>query len=175
MTLKEIVDVFSALLTPVTTMITVYIAWQQHKVSRSILRKDLYEKRLRIYQVFMSYLSEIARNRNVNYNRVMQFYAESSECEFLFTAEIVKKADELYQKGIEFSHLNNQLNPSDGSNGLSVGEQRSIVVREESELYRWFTDQISNTRELLREEMSIQESRMPSLVTLNIQKINQKK
>jgi len=59
MTFKEIVDVLNALLTPVIAGTTVYIAWQQYQVSRLTLRKDLYEKRLRVYQVFMSYLSEI--------------------------------------------------------------------------------------------------------------------
>jgi hypothetical protein len=163
------------LITPLTALIAVYIAWQQYKVSRSILRKDLYEKRLRVYQAFMSYLSEIVRNGKVDCNRAIQFYAESSECEFLFNSELVEKADELYKQGIELWYLNNQLNPADGSTGLPVGEQRSQVAHEASELYRWFTDQLSNTRELFKEQMSIQERRMPSLVTLNSPKRKKEK
>ena len=167
MTFKEIVDVLNALLTPVTAGTTVYIAWQQYQVSRLTLRKDLYEKRLRVYQAFMSYLSEIVRDGKVHHNRVRQFYAEASEGDFLFDVELVEKADELYKQGIQLWYLYDQLCPFDGSPGLPVGDERSRIAHEESELLEWFINQISTTRELFREQMSIQEKRVPSLVKLN--------
>ncbi|MEA5571316.1 hypothetical protein [Calothrix sp. UHCC 0171] len=167
MAFKEIVDVLNALLTPVIAGTTVYIAWQQYQVSRLTLRKDLYEKRLRVYQAFMSYLSEIVREGKVHHNRVIQFYAEASEGEFLFDAELVEKADELYKQGIQLWYLHNQLYPFDGSPGLPVGDERSRVAHEDSELLEWFINQISTTRELFRKQMSIQERRVPSLVKLN--------
>jgi hypothetical protein len=170
MTLKEIVDVFNALLTPVIAGTTVYIAWQQYQVSRLTLKKDLYEKRLRVYQAFMSYLSEIVRDGKIHHNRVAQFYAEASESEFLFDIEVLEKADELYKQGIQLWYLHNQLYPFDGSPGLPVGDKRSRVADENSELLLWFTNQISNTRELFRKQMSIQERRIPSLVKLKGQK-----
>ncbi|MBU7585164.1 MAG: hypothetical protein KAF91_20115 [Nostoc sp. TH1S01] len=167
MTLKEIIDVFNALLTPVIAGTTVYIAWQQYQVSRLTLRKDLYEKRLRVYQAFMSYLSEIVRDGKVHHNRVLQFYAEASEGEFLFDAELVEKADELYNQGIQLSYLHNQLYPFDGSPGLPLGDERSSIAHENAELLKWFTNQIYITRELFRKKMSIQERKLPSLVKLN--------
>jgi hypothetical protein len=167
MTFKEVVYVFNALLTPVIAGTTVYIAWQQYQVSCLTLRKDLYEKRLRVYQVFMSYLSEIVRDGKVHHNRVIQFSADASECEFLFDAELVEKADELYEQGIQLWYLYNQLYPFDGSPGLSVGDERSRIAHQESELLKWFMNQISTTRELFRKQMSIQERRVPSLVNLN--------
>lgn len=166
MIFKEVVDVLNALLTPVIAGTTVYIAWQQYQVSRLTLKKDLYEKRLRVYQAFMSYLSEIARNGKVHDNRVAQFYAEASESEFLFDSEVVEKADELYEQGIQLWYLDNQLYPFDGSPGLPVGDERSRIAHEQSELLRWFLNQISDTRELFRGQISIQERKLPSLVKL---------
>jgi hypothetical protein len=164
MTFKEIIDVLNALLTPVIAGTTVYIAWQQYQVSRLTLKKDLYEKRFRVYQAFMSYLSEIVRDGKLHHNRAIQFYAEASEGEFLFDAEVVEKAEELYRQGIQLCYLYNQLYPFDGTPGLPVGDERSRIAYEESALLEWFTDQISTTRELFRKQMSIQERRVPSLV-----------
>ena len=56
MTVKEIVDVCSALLTPLIAVITTYIAYQQYRVSELTLKKELYERRIKIYGVFESYL-----------------------------------------------------------------------------------------------------------------------
>ncbi|MBC7824102.1 MAG: hypothetical protein H7126_09500 [Candidatus Parcubacteria bacterium] len=164
MTFKEVVDVLNALLTPVIAGTTVYIAWQQYQVSRLTLKKDLYEKRLRVYQAFMSYLGEIVRDGKVNRNRATQFYAEASEGEFLFDSEVVEKADELYKQSIQLWRLCNQLYPSDGSPGLPVGDERSRIVGEESKLLEWLSNQDSDIRELFRRQMSIQERRFPSLV-----------
>jgi hypothetical protein len=167
MTAKEIIDILNALLTPVIAGTTVYVAWQQYTVSRLTLKKDLCEKRLRVYQVFMSYLSEIARDGKVHHNRVAQFYAEASESDFLFDAEIVNQADELYHKGIQLWYLHNQLYPFDGSHGIPVGDERSRISQEESELLGWFLEQISSTRNLFKDQMAIQEKRFPSLIKMN--------
>jgi hypothetical protein len=170
MTIKEIIDIFSALLTPVIAGTTAYVAWQQYQVSRLTLKKDLYEKRLRVYQAFMSYLSDIARDGKVHHNRVAQFYAEASESMFLFDSEIVNLADEFYQQGIELWHLHEQIYPFDGSPGLPVGHERTRICGEETELLRWFLEQISRTRVLFQEQMALQERKFPSLIKSNPKK-----
>ncbi|WP_051470225.1 hypothetical protein [Fischerella sp. PCC 9605] len=166
MKFKELVDIFNALLTPVIAVTTIYIAWQQYQVSQLSLKKDLYEKRLRVFQVFMSYLSEIVREGKVSYNRCLQFLADASEAEFLFDEEITNQAKNLYNKGIELWHLSNQLYPFDGSPGLPTGEERSRVAHKQSELLAWFSNQVSETRKMFRREMSIQEQKRPSIIKL---------
>lgn len=158
MTLKEIVETFNALLTPVIAGTTIYIAWQQYQVSQLSLRKDLYEKRLRVFHVFMSYLSEIVREGKVNFNRSLQFIADASEADFLFDEEVARKAEELYNKGLELAGLNNQLYPFDGGQGLPVGDERSRVAHDQSELLAWFANQILK-REKCLESKSLSKSK----------------
>jgi len=166
MVFKEVVDILSALLTPVIGGTTVYIAWQQYQVSRIALKKDLFDKRFRVYQAFRSYLSDIAREGTIDDNRLFEFYAESSECEFLFDNEVVEKADELFKQGIQLSYLHNQLSPVDGRSGLPEGDERSRIARKKADLLEWFEDQISDTRKLFKVQMGIQERRSPSLINL---------
>ena len=45
------------------------------------------------------------RDGKLHHNRVIQFYAEAGEGEFLFDAEVVEKADELYRS----EHRNVQI------------------------------------------------------------------
>ncbi len=47
--LQALIDVFSALLTPVIAAIAVYVAYQQWQTNRRRLQLDLYDRRLRIY------------------------------------------------------------------------------------------------------------------------------
>jgi hypothetical protein len=161
---KEIILVLSGLLTPVVACTTVYIAWQQYRVSRLSLRKDLYKKRLRVYRVYMSFLSEIVREGKVNYTRVAQFYTESVEADFLFDQEIIERAEEFRTKGMRLAYLCDCLYPFDGSPGLAVGEKRSRMADEEIELNQWFMRQIPITRMRFKEQMAIQEHKILSII-----------
>jgi len=167
MTFKEIVEGLSALLTPVIAVTTVYIAYRQYQVSLLVLKKDLYERRLRIFQAFMSYFSEIVQGGGqIRPNRTFQFYLEASESEFLFNTKVVEKVDQIYKKGIKLSYLYNKLYPCDGSEGLPKGEERSRIVQEHTEILRWFDKESSDTRVLLREQISLQERKRSSLIKL---------
>lgn len=167
MTFKEIVEGLSALLTPIIAVTTVYIAYRQYQVSLLVLKKDLYERRLRIFQAFMSYFSEIVQGAGqIRPNRTFQFYLEASESEFLFNTEVVEKADEIYKKGIELSYLYNELSPFDGSQGLPIGEERSRIAQQHMKILEWFEKESSDTRALLREQISLQERKRSSLIKL---------
>lgn len=159
MTLKDYVQILSALLTPITTILTIYIAWQQYQVNHFSLRNQLYERRLRVFQTFMSYLSDITREGKTNYQRTVQFYAETREAVFLFDDEIPKRAKEFYYKGIKLSYLREQLYPSTGEPGLPVGDERSRIAHDEEDLLKWFLDQLEVTEELFKQQMKITRGR----------------
>ena len=121
----------------------------------SSLKNALYERRLKVFNAFMSFLADIARQGRSDYQRVGQFYAETSEAVFLFDAKVVDKAEELYKKGIELVFLHEQLYPSDGSPGLPTSSERSKVAQEQAALLRWFSEQIREVRELFKRQMQV--------------------
>ncbi len=153
--LREFIQILSGLLTPLVAVIAVYIAWQQYRIQHYSLRNQLYERRYVVFKAFMSFLSEIIRQRKSDYQRVGQFYAEASEADFLFPESVAKKRDEIYEKAIDLIALNERMYPSDGSEGLPVGEERSAVAQKANELLKWFVREIPKTKELLKSEMKI--------------------
>lgn len=155
MAVKEYVEIFNALLTPLIAILTAYIAWQQYQVNHSSLRSQLYERRLVVFRAFMSYLVDISREGRTTAQRAAQFYSEVIEAEFLFRGNITKKAEELYLQGIELAHVHEQLYPADKSPGLPVGDERSKVSRQQTALLKWFGEQTKVVKELFKREMRI--------------------
>lgn len=153
--LRDFIEISSGFLTPLVAIIAAYIAWQQYRIQHHSLRNQLYERRYVVFKAFMSFLSEIMRRGKSDYQRVSQFYAEASEADFLFPVSIAQKRDELYEKAIDLTTLNERMYPSDGSEGLPVGEERSAVAKEANELLKWFVGEIPKTKELFKTEMKI--------------------
>lgn len=155
MPVKSYVDIFSSLLTPVVAILTVYIAWQQYQINNSSLKNALYERRLKVFNAFTSFVADVAREGKTNYQRVGQFYAEASEALFLFDSKVTNKLEELYQEGVNLVYLGEQLYPPDGSSGLPVGVERSEIVHEQAALLRYFNEQIREIRELFEKQMKM--------------------
>jgi len=142
-------------LTPVIAFIVAYIAYQQYKINKLRLRHELYERRLRVYKAVQAFLSEILRGGDIGFDRCSQFYADASEATFLFDKSVQEFIDEIYRKAIDMHALHERMYPSDGSPALPVGEERSRVVHENSELLKWLVDQLSISKELFRKHMGV--------------------
>lgn len=155
MTLKDLVDIFSALLTPVIALLASYIAWQQYKIQHRSYNGQMYERRREVFRAFMVYLSHVMRDGKTTYESIGQFYADSSEADFLFSEAVTRKRDELYSRGIDMVAGHERMYPRDGSQGLPVGEERSKVAREHSEHLKWIFTQIPEVRRIFKAEMSV--------------------
>ena len=160
MTVKEIVDVCSALLTPLIAVITTYIAYQQYRVSELTLKKELYERRIKIYGIFESYFNEIMQGGGqIKPDRVARFYSEAIESEFLFNSQVVNKVKELCDKGIKLSYLYNKICSFNSSQENIQPKESACISEEHLELLRWFDQQAKETRALLKYQISIQKQR----------------
>jgi len=154
MEIKDVVEILIAALTPLIAILAVYIAYQQYKVNHHALRNQLYERRYRVFEATMAYLAEIMRHGKTDFRRVGQFYAETSEAEFLFTEKVTDHLELLYQKGIDLEQLGDKLFPPDGSQGVT-GEERGRVAKEKGDLFKWFNAQLQKTRDVFRSEMKV--------------------
>jgi hypothetical protein len=154
MTAKELIDLFSALLTPLIAILAVYIAWQQYRIQHKTFNGQMYERRHTVFKAFMSFFSEIMRDGRITYPRLAQFYAEASDADFLFRKSIADKREELHTRGIAMARCYEIMYPHDGSPGLPVGDERSKVAHEHNEHLTWFIAQIAETKRLFRTEMA---------------------
>ena len=124
----------------------VYIAYQQYRINKQRLRHETYKRRLAVYKCAQRYLSEIFRDGKTTFDRALQFNSEASESAFLFDKSVQNKIDKIFKKSLDMAATREEMYPSDGSSGLPVGDERSKVARKHSELLRWHTEQLKETR-----------------------------
>lgn len=151
----EIVQLLMSFLTALTALFAGYIAWQQYQLGQRQFRHELYDRRLKVFQAARSFLSDIAREGKARFYRCVQFYAEASEAEFLFGTDIVNLIEELYSQGLKLSELNDQLYPETGDPGLPVGDKRSSVAREKSEVLKKMMDNLSKLKKAFKPYLSV--------------------
>lgn len=90
------IEVSSALLTPIIAATVAWIAWQQWKTARSKLRLDLFDRRMAIYRDAAAALALITRDGSARKNEAFQrMLAAWQESQFLFGREVVQHLDEL--------------------------------------------------------------------------------
>jgi hypothetical protein len=152
------IDILSALLVPLIAIVGAYIAYQQYRTNRQRLRHETYERRLAVYKSVQRYLSEILRDGRTTYDRALQFYSEASEEAFLFDDSVQGKIDELYKKSIDMAAVHEKLYPSDGSSGLPVGEERSRISNEMSELLKWHLNLLQESRPFFAKKLGLKDT-----------------
>jgi hypothetical protein len=155
MEFKELIAIFSALLTPLIAILAIFIAYRQYKVNRSRLNHELYVRRLEVFKAIRRYISSIAREGKTDFPTVIQFYSDAGEADFLFKDDIPEQIEKLYKKGLELAELHEKLYPSDGSPGLSVGKERSKVAKQQSEALKWFFEELPNTKRLFKRYLRV--------------------
>ena len=152
---NDIVDILSAALTPLIAVIALYIAYQQFRINRSRLSHELYERRLAVFKAVRSFLSDILHEGKTDFQRVTQFYAHVAEADFLFDRDVTDLREIIYKRGLKLAQLHEELYPSDGSPGLPVGKKRSQIAHEQSEMLKWFSDQLVEIKAIFGKYLSI--------------------
>ena len=151
----EIVQLLMAALTALTALFAAYITWQQYQLGQRQFRHELYDRRLKVFQAARSFLSDIAREGKARFHRCVQFYAESSEAEFLFDHDIVSLMEELYSRGLQLAELYEQLYPETGDPGLPVVNERSRVAKEKSQVLKEMMDNLGNLKRAFKPYLSV--------------------
>lgn len=137
-----IVNILSALLTPIIAIIAVYIAYQQYAVNKRRFKKELYEKRLDILKIITTYIESIKTSTRIDLAKVVEFKTMCMESRFIFEKEIPNFIEELYQKGIFLHSLGEKLY---GNEKLPVGNERSLIAEQKTGVIKWF---IAESKEL---------------------------
>jgi hypothetical protein len=111
----KLIQLVSALLTPIIAVVTTYIAIQQYRTSRLKFKLEMFEKRYVIYQGVKNFILSAVREASLSND---------------FSERVEKYIDELRSKGARLKYLNERL--SDQS--LPIGEERSKLSKEDAEL-----------------------------------------
>lgn len=151
MNYKDYIDFLSAALTPVIALITVYIAYQQYRTNKIRLQHDLYERRVEVFRGVLQLLSAVLRQGGVVSEDIVNLVRSTSEKEFLFDNDICQYINDIYSKGVELWSIREQLRDSD----LIDKQDKSMLLKKQSELLMWLTDQLPQVRKKFSKYLSM--------------------
>ncbi len=151
---KTVIDVLSALITPLIALITFYIALQQHRINKLHYQNELYDKRFKIYTALRQFIGSAIQRGGVIDDELPIFIRGTSESSFLFGDDVTKYLNEVYLKGVDYNYVYNFLHPNSSS---STEEERAKNINKGYELITWFSAQFERSDRLFRTYMKIVE------------------
>ena len=150
---KEIMEIFKALLTPVIAVIATYIAYQQWKTNQQKLNLERYGRRLHVYEEARKILSIILRDADATTEDLLKFRTSVSEADFLFGPEITKYIDEIYKRGLRLWRCKMQYR--DHTQEIPAGYDHEKVVEEMHKELKWLTEQFAPAKEKFKKYLDI--------------------
>jgi hypothetical protein len=148
---QRVVEVFSALLAPVTAIVVVYIAYQQYRLSKLNTRRELYDRRLKVFRSTMQFISSVVMAAAVDVQRQQRFLYETAEADFLFGPEVRKYIHEVYRKGNEFRLAEHKMSGSRAADNQAAQKAADDWER----LTNWFAEQFDEARSLFKKYLSL--------------------
>lgn len=126
----------------------IFFAYQQWKINTSKLKLDLFEKRYAVYDGVRKFLSVILSEATFTDKDLFQYYADTSDAEFLFGSEVVTFIDKVKRKSLRMRTLQKKYDR------LPTGEKRSELVEKEHVELEWLMGQLSQLRKVFSPYLS---------------------
>ena len=115
----------------------VFVAWQQRQIARHKLRLDLFDRRYKVYDATRKFISIILREARFEDTELFEFYAGTSDAEFLFDSAVVAYLEQLRKRAVHMSTAQRLFEP------MPVGDERSRHVQAAHDDLVWITEQIT--------------------------------
>ena len=129
---------FFSIVTLFLSVAVAVIAWQQWRVADNRLRLDLFDRRYKVYDATRKFLATILRDANFTDSQLFEFYAGTSDAEFLFGADVTEHLEKIRKRAVHLQTAQKIYDP------LPVGEERSKHVQAAHDDLLWLTDQITS-------------------------------
>jgi hypothetical protein len=133
----EIIPYLAPSATLIVGLSVAYIAWQQWQVARSKLRLDLFDRRYKVFEATRKFLAVISRDARFEDSQLFEFYAGTSDAEFLFGSEVVDYLEEIRERSLDMRLHQKLYEP------LPVGDERSRHVQFHHDQLVWLADQLT--------------------------------
>jgi len=87
--IKPLIDLFTALLSPLVAIIVTYIAYQQWKINNSKEKREVKSEKLQVYLSAKRFLSKIDETRTVDESLYREFQEATALADFMFDETII--------------------------------------------------------------------------------------
>lgn len=151
--MDEFLKISQGLLTPVVAIIATYIAWQQWKTNRDKLNFDRYERRLKVYEEVVRFISIGIREANYENDELMNFKPKVSEADFLFGDEVFKYINELQERAVNLSYWNKEYR--DYSQPKPENYDHKKIVEGKHKEILWISSQDESARKLFKKYLDV--------------------
>jgi hypothetical protein len=114
-----------------------YLAHRQQRTNELRLKHELFERRYKVYDSLMAFLGRTLQEGKPSTESSFTFLRETNQAQFLFGPEIPDYLESVYKKGNALRSSERQLN----SERQGDDEERSRMIKENTDLIKWFNDQ----------------------------------
>ncbi len=125
----------SAVAIAAVAMIGAYIAWNQWKTNRDILRERMFDRRFEIFKVTQALISRIAKDEGISWHSANELSDIAQQARFMFAEKDAQYFDLLRQNALELAKATSE---TDGVRMVGQANQKAERYR----LCEWFNEQI---------------------------------
>jgi hypothetical protein len=140
--LATILTVLIGVLTAITGVFVAYVGYNQYRISKERFKLDLFDKRFSVYKGVQVFLTYILHKLKVDLSQIVQFRVDTQDSVFLFGYDITEYLKKIDSKSCELLDLQEERK------NLPVGEENSKKCKEQTELIKWFTDQLPELKKI---------------------------
>jgi len=87
------------------------VAWLQWWVALNKLRLDLFDRRYKVYDATRNFLGAIIREAKFTNSELFEFYARTSDAEFLFGADVVDYLGQIRKRAVHMQTAQQLFEP----------------------------------------------------------------
>ena len=128
----------TTILTPIIALIALYIAFMQAWTAKEKLKLDLFEKRLKVYDVARNFIESIVESGETKEEEKKKFISDTNGSKWLFNDDIRTYFEEqLWKNAIDLEVIKAELE------GSLDGNERSNKAQRQGEIIKWFNAQFN--------------------------------
>jgi hypothetical protein len=150
MTLDTWLRIISTISTVLIGLAAFFIAYQQFKISRSKLKFDLYERRLKLFNVVKDFCGQTAMKGRIETAESSALYHDTIERHFLFEQAISAYIGEVYERAKQLQRTQLEL-----ERPRLADEEKTALDKQVVAQLSWFYDQAENIMRVFSPELSI--------------------
>lgn len=126
------------------SVLTLILLYKQYNNQRYRVKMDLFDRRFKVYSHVRKFIHS-GTGRGTNLEVIQKFLSDVPEYEFIFdnNGEIVKYINDLMDKGLEYSHLQEQVNDL---TSYPVGYERDQLIEKKRPYRVFFLHEYENVK-----------------------------
>jgi len=149
---RDVVDYLNAILVPLIALLSLYIAYRQHKMDRQRFQHELYDRRIQIYKSIRLFLKKIMKKGSVSEEDAFQLVSSTTEASFFLSKKVTSKIDEIYDKSFELIKAEIVFSEDVGKKLTKDSKENA---EKKNELLKWFITQFEEVETIFQKELKI--------------------